>query len=642
MPTVPARRIIAVSHDEAFGRELAAGLRAVAGTVDVYRTLDALDTGEPPALCVIHLDGELARMVDEVLPRLAGGGPVVAVIPRPDLAAAVELLQASERVAGVLAADGFDPRRMSAMAARILAGELSGLDPVMAPGTPIHTRVVGDYQDKARCMSRISELVEQAEVPRRHRAPIEQCIDEMVMNALYDAPVDARGASLFAGIPTRTRITMRTEHSVVVRYACDGKQFAVSVCDAFGTLDRATVLGSLHKCLHAEQPIDRKAGGAGLGLYLMVNAATAVSFQVVPGIATEARCLFDLEAPRLALAQLDFVQLDAAGRRATASRRLPAGPRFRGPRLAVLVAIIVLLGFVADRVLRRRPGGAEPTPAAAVATVELDSQPTGAAVEIDGMPVGSTPVTLSSLVPGRPVSIVFKRIGYRAATARLEVPGVGSGKRLVQPLEASEELVRVHFVSKPPGAEIRETGRPATVDRTYTPADVFVEVNRVQRFTLTMPGHVPLVIAPFTPGRGAPGRGAPGLEKGGDLVEGATLRIEATLDGTATVSGAPHCTEVALPIDCTLAPGTYVVAYIGPDHARITHTVMMAGQDAIEKFELGVIEAGPGKLLQPGGARKIVVEAGTHTITVSDAAGPHAAPHTAMVTIKPGATVLAN
>jgi hypothetical protein len=637
MPTVPARRIIAVSHDEAFGHELAAGLRAMAGTVDVHQTLDALGTGELPALCVIHLEGELARAADEVLPRLAGGGPVIAVIPRPDLAAVVELLQASERVAGVLVADGFDPRRLSAMAARILADEPCGLDHVMAPGTPIHTRAVGDYQDKSRCMSRISELVEQANVPRRYRASIEQCVDEMVMNALYDAPVDARGAPLFAGIPTRARITMRTEHSVVVRYACDGKQFAVSVRDAFGTLDRATVLGHLHKCLHAEQPIDRKAGGAGLGLYLMVNAATAVSFHVVPGIATEALCLFDLEAPKLALEQLAFVQLDAAGRRATASRRLPAGSRFRVQVLAVMVAIIVLLGLVAGWVLRRHPGDAETIPAAAVATVELDSQPTGAAVEIDGMPVGSTPLTLRSLVPGKPVSIVFKRIGYRAATARLEVPGVGSSKRLVQPLETSDELVRVHFVSTPPGAEIRETGRPAAIDRTYTPADVFVEANRVQRFTLTMPGHVPLVIAPFTPGRGTSG-----LEKGGNLVEGATLRIEATLDGTVAVSGAPHCTEVALPIDCTLAPGTYVVAYLGSGRARITHTVMMADRDVIEKFELGVIEAGPGKLLQPGGLRKIVVEAGTHTVTVSDDAGPHAASHTAMVTVKPGATVLAN
>jgi hypothetical protein len=204
--------------------------------------------------------------------------------------------------------------------------------------------------------------------------------------------------------------------------------------------------------------------------------------------------------------------------------------------------------------------------------------------------------------------------------------------RFLQPLEASDQFVRVRFVSNPPGAEVVEQGRPQAVDRTYTPADVFVEASRVQRFALIMPGHVPLVIAPFTPGRGAPA-----LEKGGDLVEGATLRIEATLDGKVTVSGAPHCTEVALPIDCTLAPGPYAIAYLGPD-GRITRTVTMAARDAIEKLELGVIEAGPGKLLQPGGARKVVVEAGTHTVTVSDDTGTHKA----TVSVRPGATVIAN
>jgi hypothetical protein len=634
MSTVLARRIIAVSPDEAFGQQLAAGLLAVAGTVDVRQTLDAVGTGERSALCVIHFDGELARAASEQLPRLAGGGPVIAVIPRSDLAAVVELMQSSDRVAGVMVAEGFDPRRLAALAARILTDDRFGLEHVMAPGTPIHSQLVSDYRDRSRCMSRASEFVEQTKVPRKYRAPIEQCIDEMVMNALYDAPVDAQGKHLFSGIPTKQRITMRTEQAVVVRYACDGKQFAVSVRDAFGTLERTAVLGYLHKCLHAEQPIDRKVGGAGLGLYLMVNASTAVSFHVLPGIATEALCLFDLEAPKLALEQLDFVQLDAAGRRATASRRLPAGSRLRVQLLAVtMVAVVVLLGLLAGQVLRRRRGGVEATQAPAVATVELDSQPTGAAVEIDGRSMGSTPLTLTSLEPGKPVSIVFKRTGYRAATARLEVPGVGNRKRLVQPLEASDEFVRVRFVSNPPGAEVVEDGQPATVDHTYTPVDVFVEANRVQRFTLTMPKHVPLVIAPFTPGRGAHE-----LEKGGDLIEGATLRIEATLDGKVTVSGAPHCTEVAPPIDCTLAPGTYVVAYHRPDSAKITRTVTMAARDAIEKFELGVVEAGSGKLLQPGGSRKVVVEAGTHTVTVSDDTGTHKT----TVNVGPGATVVAN
>jgi len=639
MPTVLARRIIAVSPDETFGQQLAAGLVPVAGTVDVQPTLDTLGTGEQAALWVIHFDGELGA-ASELLLRLPPGGPVIAVLPRSSLAAIVELMQSSDRVTGVMVADGFDPRRLSVLAAHVLTGHDVGLEGVMAPGTPIHARVVGDFREKSLCMSRISEFVEQAQVPLKYRTPIEQCVDEMVMNALYDAPIGAQGTPLFSGVPTRTRITMRSEQSVAVRYACDGKQFAVSVRDAFGALERSTVLGYLHKCLHAAQPIDRKAGGAGLGLYLVVNSSTAVTFHVLPGIATEARCVFDLEARELALEQLGFiVQLDATGRRPTSpSRRLRAGPRRRRQILAaMMVVIVVLLGLLGGLALRPRRSGAEAIPVAALPMVELDSEPTGAAVEIDGRPMGSTPLTLTSLEPGTTVSIVFKRTGYRAATTRLGVPGAGNRKRLVQPLEISDEFVRVRFVSNPPGAEVLENGHPATIDRTYTPADVFVEANRVQRFTLTMPKHVPLVIAPFTPDRGARG-----LEKGGDLVEGATLRIEATLDGKVTVARAPHCTEIALPIDCTLAPGTYVVAYLGPDNARITRTVTMEAQDAIEKFELGVIEAGAGTLLQPGagqpGARRVVVEAGTHTVTVSDDTGTHKT----TVSVRPGATVIAN
>ncbi|MCX5742702.1 MAG: PEGA domain-containing protein, partial [Proteobacteria bacterium] len=214
-----------------------------------------------------------------------------------------------------------------------------------------------------------------------------------------------------------------------------------------------------------------------------------------------------------------------------------------------------------------------------VATVTLDSQPPDAAIEIDGARVGSTPLTMTSLVPGATVSVVFKRVGYRPVTERVEVPARGKRTRLVKPLEVSDEFVRVRFVSTPPGAEIVASGQGPAVDRTYTPAEMFVEASKVQRFTLTMPKHVPVVIEPFTPARGA---GA--VEKGGALVEGVTLHIEAPA-GKVTVAGAPHCTALAPPVDCILAPGTYVVDYLGPDDARLSRTVVIGAQDAIEKFE---------------------------------------------------------
>jgi hypothetical protein len=590
MATVLERRIIAVSPDGAIRQQLEAALAPAADAFELYSALDAPGAGvgaAQAALCVLHLTGAVARAPGAIVLRLPGGCPVIAVLPEPDLAATVELMRSSDRVAGVLAADGLDPAQLSALAALALAEDIFGLEHVMPPGTQIHAATVGDHREKSQCMSDISELVEQAGAPRSYRAPIEQCVDEMLMNALYDAPVDARGAHVFAGVPAAERIKQRTDHTVAVQYAWDGRWLGVAVRDAFGTLDRQTVLRHLYKGLHAEQQVDRKVGGAGLGLYLMASSATAVHFHVLPGIATEVICLFDLEAPAPSLAQLGFlVQHDAAGRTASGpARRRFVGPRPRSRLVSALAgALIVVIGMaIGAGVLSRRAGCTGGTEAArdapAPATLELDSQPAGATIEVDGVSMGSTPLALTQLAPGATVSIAFKRDGYRTATAQLQVPAAGERKRLFQALELSDELVRVRFVSNPPGAEVLRTGQAPTVDRTYTPAEVFVEAGKVQRFTLTMPGHVPLVIEPFTPERGARG-----LQKGGDLVEGATLHLEGPAGGKVTVGGAPHCAELALPADCTLAPGRYDVEYAGPGGAKATRSVTMGTEERTEKL----------------------------------------------------------
>jgi hypothetical protein len=580
LPAV-ARRIIVFSADPNIGQLLASAL-TVGGAVDLHQTLGSLGPGElQAALYVLHLEGDLTDLASHLLPRLKGG-PVIAVLPRSDLAAVVELMQRSDRVAGVIfAADG--PLQISAIAMRILADDIFGLEKVLVSGTQIHSQTVGDYEEKTRCMSAISEFVEGiGAASRNHREPIAQCIDEMLMNALYDAPVDKKGTHIFAGTPTRARIMLRTEQKVVVQYGYDGKQFAVSVRDAFGSLGREMVLRNLSKSLHAEQPVDRRAGGAGLGLYLMTNAASTVHFNVLPGIATEALCAFDLETSNRELDQFGFfVQTNTTGQAATApARQIFAGsPRrrlFRVARRALVVLIpawIVVLGFLAwprlfgaktarftftapagativldgrtvglatngtlsvddleigrDYSVIARLDGYEPKQAVvrpergttnelvfelpALARVDLDSLPTGAVIVIDGKPVGSTPLSVTSLAPGASVSIAFEQRGYRAATAQVQVPERGHQTRLVQKLEISDQFVRVHFVSNPPGAEIIKDGK-RTVDRTFTPADVFVEANQVQHFTLAMPKYVPLVIAPFTPPRGSNE-----LEKGGDL-----------------------------------------------------------------------------------------------------------------------------
>jgi hypothetical protein len=579
---VLARRIIAVSPDPAFGDQLATTLQPM-GTVELHRGLESLGTGDlDPALFVIHVDGEIAAPAGSTLARLVGDARAIVVLPRPNLAVLVDLMHVSERVAGVMIADGLDPRRLLAMAERILVGDLFGLERLL-PGTPVHAEVVGDYQEKSACVARIAELATQLQVPNKYHASIEQCSDEMLMNALYDAPVDEHGAPIFAGVPTKTRILLRTEKTVAVQYTCDGTQFAISTRDAFGSLQRRTMLRVLHKCLHAQHQIDRKAGGAGVGLFLMASAATTVYFNVIPGVATEVICTFDLTAGKPRLEQFGFFEqeVDVTGKLARGRGvKRPAIPGARRGTLAIVAASIIAVVLVGIGAWPRIFGSKKPAVAPIAATVDLDSEPTGATVEIDGKPIGATPLTLTSLPPGADVSVVLKRTGYQDKTAHLKVPGPGDKTHLLERLDASADFVRVHFVSTPSGARVLQLGQAlADADRTYTPADVFVVANKPQRFMLTMPNHVPLMIEPFTPSRGG---GT--LEKGGTLVAGATLRIEAAKPGTVSIEGAPHCENLTVPVDCTLAPGTYNVEYVGADRATETRSVTIAAADTTVKF----------------------------------------------------------
>ena len=113
------------------------------------------------------------------------------------------------------------------------------------------------------------------------------------MNALYDAPVDEHGNQVFAEIDPHDRTKTRSPRPVSIRYAATDQQFAVAVRDRFGRLAKNTILSYIDKCLHSPTQIDRKTYGAGLGLYLVANAAASYIVNVAYGIATEVVCTFD-------------------------------------------------------------------------------------------------------------------------------------------------------------------------------------------------------------------------------------------------------------------------------------------------------------------------------------------------------------
>lgn len=296
------------------------------------------------AVVVLHLaDLDAAPAL---LARLPEATRAIAILPRASLPAFVAIMQASERVAGMLAAEELDGDDLCAMVQRVLDRGGFGLDQLLAAGD-IHRVVVASYPEKLACIAQITELATRVGVRRKYREAIEHCVDELLMNALYDAPVDAAGRPLREQLPP-TKIVLEGDRRVLVQYACDGTRFFIAVRDAFGRLERETVLRYLDKCLHSEQQIDkpREGGGAGLGLYMIASSSSQLYFRVQPGALTEATCIFDLKAPRQTLEGFGFVQERAA----------PARRRVRPAVVVLLVAIALVLALIAIEA-HARPAG---------------------------------------------------------------------------------------------------------------------------------------------------------------------------------------------------------------------------------------------------------------------------------------------
>ena len=484
--------VVVVAPNPAYGELLAAPL-ARRGVVEVRTTLAPLEAGTLYVACLELADLELQ------LAACPADVRAIAIVPDAALTA---FSTTSERIIGVLSLDAFNPLELVALVeAATSAGGLQ--TSCLSSAADVERAIIADHSDQQRCLAAVAARARRAGMSAHTLEATQHCFEELVTNALYAAPVDADGRSLFEAVSPRDRIRMRSNRSVTVEFGSDGSRFALVVRDDFGSLRREVLMRVIAKCLHDAQPIDHKLGGAGVGLYLVLKTASSVTFTVVPGVATQIECTFDLERPYHDLGQVAFIERPSSGRPRIGKRR------GRGPSIwqSLAIGVALAVAAVATLSLVRSPTVRPP------ALLAIDSTPSGATVEASGRRLGSTPFT-TALPPGHVVVLVFKQRGYRDTAAPVVTPAAGRTSTFHATLAMSDRFARVRFVSEPPGARVtRSDGSDRDATRTFTPVELLVEVDQVQHFTLTMPNHAPLVIEPFTPKPGAEV-----LEKGGTLI----------------------------------------------------------------------------------------------------------------------------
>lgn len=230
------------------------------------------------------------------------------LVDEPELLGMLEALRGRAEAGplrGVLATAGRPPTEVTALR-RGLPRRPSArrpLHPLLAPGTPVSTLRVSDYEEKDRAVARVGDWAAEL-LPRRDVAALEGALDELLLNALYDAPRDASGAPRYRDLsPTQRAVLPKipAEHAEL-RYACDRERVVVSVEDRFGALRAATVLDYLTRCAEAQRarssPLERKTTGAGIGLFLVACAASELLFRLAAGRRTQV--VFTLRRDRTA------------------------------------------------------------------------------------------------------------------------------------------------------------------------------------------------------------------------------------------------------------------------------------------------------------------------------------------------------
>jgi hypothetical protein len=200
------------------------------------------------------------------------------------------------RISNVFGRASFDvaPRdwELAMVARRLVAGDAPPFAALLAWGHAGLEARVASSAERDAAVAGVCRFAERLGLPRRVGEMFGELAHELLMNALYDAPVDRDGRPRFAH-DRKASLALADEEAATLRVGCDGVRLAIQVTDPFGRLERRHVFDGLARGLRGE--MDRAGGGAGLGMTVCLASTVALIFDVIPGRRTTVTGLFDLD-----------------------------------------------------------------------------------------------------------------------------------------------------------------------------------------------------------------------------------------------------------------------------------------------------------------------------------------------------------
>ena len=180
---------------------------------------------------------------------------------------------------------------------RILGATLEdrafGCERMVKPGTKVQTIQLRMALQKQEAVEAVRNYLVALKFQSRMATVIANAVDEILMNAIFDAPVDSMGKHLYESTSRATNFALEGPRAVDLHVAFDGEYVALTAVDLFGSLDKNKLLTAISK-IYTEQEyrVRSSVAGAGIGLASVFHSGGSFFFASESGARTEVTVFF--------------------------------------------------------------------------------------------------------------------------------------------------------------------------------------------------------------------------------------------------------------------------------------------------------------------------------------------------------------
>lgn len=292
----PARSALLIG-DKALLKDIARIARAAVPDVRIAAPGDDL-SAEPWDLVVVDYDGLDEEARAGILTRFARHQETGRLLlcmggtQRRELAT----LFGKHALTHLLARSGeVDAEELLVTVQKILREDVFGIEKYFPWGAEVERISMRRASDRFEAIKAAASFAERKGAQPRFVELFHTAADELITNAIYNAPTDASGARCFAHRSRVEEVVLPDDKTVEAVFCADGRRLGISVTDPFGSLDAETVIAYLGKCFRkGTDQVDDKAGGAGLGLYYLFETLSQFIINLRAGERTELIGVLDI------------------------------------------------------------------------------------------------------------------------------------------------------------------------------------------------------------------------------------------------------------------------------------------------------------------------------------------------------------